>query len=33
MLQSAGITEGEVAGSGDVIAGLFALLERHRRAG
>ncbi|MFF2347331.1 DUF58 domain-containing protein [Pseudarthrobacter sp. NPDC058119] len=33
MLQSAGITEGEVAGSGDVITGLFALLERHRRAG
>ncbi|MEO5314503.1 DUF58 domain-containing protein [Pseudarthrobacter sp. CC12] len=33
MLQSAGITEGEVAGSGDVIASLFALLERHRRAG
>src|SRR6476661_5108371 len=33
MLQSAGITEGEVAGSEDVITGLFALLERHRRVG
>ncbi|UTT68053.1 DUF58 domain-containing protein [Arthrobacter sp. DNA4] len=33
MLRAAGITEGEVAGSGDVITGLFALLERHRRAG
>ena len=33
MLRGAGITEGEVAGSGDVITGLFALLERHRRAG
>ncbi|MBT2568222.1 DUF58 domain-containing protein [Arthrobacter sp. ISL-85] len=33
MFRAAGITEGEVAGSGDVITGLFALLERHRRAG
>ena len=33
MLQGAGITEGEVAGSADVITGLFALLGRHRRAG
>ncbi|TQJ41220.1 uncharacterized protein DUF58 [Arthrobacter sp. SLBN-112] len=33
MLRGAGITEGEVAGSADVITGLFALLERHRRAG
>lgn len=33
MLRSAGITEGEVAGSHDVISALFALLERHRRAG
>lgn len=33
MLRAAGITEGEVTGSGDVITGLFALLERHRRAG
>lgn len=33
MLRSAGITEGEVAGSRDVISALFALLERHRRAG
>ncbi|MGX5717628.1 DUF58 domain-containing protein [Arthrobacter sp. MAHUQ-56] len=33
MLRGAGITEGEVAGSQDVISALFALLERHRRAG
>ncbi|WP_457950367.1 DUF58 domain-containing protein [Pseudarthrobacter sp. alpha12b] len=33
MFGAAGITEGAVAGSGDVISGLFALLERHRRAG
>jgi uncharacterized protein (DUF58 family) len=33
MLRAAGITEGDVAGSEDVITGLFALLERHRRAG
>lgn len=33
MLRGAGVTEGEVAGSGDVVTGLFALLERHRRAG
>ena len=33
MLRAAGITEGEVEGSGDVITALFALLERHRRAG
>jgi len=33
MLRAAGITEGDVAGSGDVITGLFALLEGHRRAG
>jgi hypothetical protein len=33
MLRAAGITEGEVAASDDVITGLFALLERHRRAG
>lgn len=33
MLRQAGITEGEVDGSGDVVAALFALLERHRRAG
>ncbi|HEY1156807.1 MAG TPA: DUF58 domain-containing protein [Arthrobacter sp.] len=33
MLRAAGITEGDVAGTGDVITGLFALLERHRRAG
>jgi uncharacterized protein (DUF58 family) len=33
MLRQAGITEGSVAGSHDVITALFALLERHRRAG
>lgn len=33
MLRAAGITEGDVSGSGDVITGLFTLLERHRRAG
>jgi uncharacterized protein (DUF58 family) len=33
MLRRAGITEGSVAGSHDVITALFALLERHRRAG
>lgn len=33
MLRQAGITEGEVAGSEDVVTALFALLERHRRAG
>ncbi|HEU4667966.1 MAG TPA: DUF58 domain-containing protein [Arthrobacter sp.] len=33
MLRQAGITEGEVAGAGDVMTALFALLERHRRAG
>ena len=33
MLRQAGITEGEVAGSQDVMTALFALLERHRRAG
>ncbi|MDQ0768875.1 uncharacterized protein (DUF58 family) [Pseudarthrobacter defluvii] len=33
MFRTAGITEGDVAGSDDVITGLFALLERHRRAG
>lgn len=33
MLRQAGITEGEVAGSRDVVTALFALLERHRRAG
>ena len=33
MLRKAGITEGEVAGSQGVIKALFALLERHRRAG
>ncbi|MDR6793134.1 uncharacterized protein (DUF58 family) [Pseudarthrobacter oxydans] len=33
MLRQAGITEGEVAGSRDVVSALFALLERHRRAG
>ncbi|WP_285245296.1 DUF58 domain-containing protein [Pseudarthrobacter sp. fls2-241-R2A-127] len=33
MLRAAGITEGDVAASDDVITGLFALLERHRRAG
>jgi uncharacterized protein (DUF58 family) len=33
MLRQAGITEGSVAGSQDVMAELFALLERHRRAG
>lgn len=33
MLRQAGITEGEVAGSRDVMTALFALLERHRRAG
>lgn len=33
MLRNAGITEGEVAGSHEVINALFALLERHRRAG
>ncbi|TLM86241.1 DUF58 domain-containing protein [Pseudarthrobacter sp. NamE2] len=33
MLAQAGITEGEVEGSRDVVAALFTLLERHRRAG
>ncbi|MHC6230702.1 DUF58 domain-containing protein [Arthrobacter sp. MMS24-T111] len=33
MLRAAGIVEGAVAASGDVMTGLFALLERHRRAG
>lgn len=33
MLRQAGITEGSVAGTHDVITALFALLERHRRAG
>ncbi|NUT71015.1 DUF58 domain-containing protein [Pseudarthrobacter sp. C4D7] len=33
MLRAAGITEGDVASSADVVTGLFALLERHRRAG
>jgi uncharacterized protein (DUF58 family) len=33
MLRQAGITEGSVAGSQDVMAELFGLLERHRRAG
>ncbi|MBA4102519.1 MAG: DUF58 domain-containing protein, partial [Arthrobacter sp.] len=33
MLRQVGITEGEVAGSRDVVSALFALLERHRRAG
>jgi uncharacterized protein (DUF58 family) len=33
MLRQAGITEGDVAGSQDVVTALFALLERHRRAG
>lgn len=33
MLRQAGITEGSVAGTRDVITALFALLERHRRAG
>ncbi|PNI09909.1 DUF58 domain-containing protein [Arthrobacter sp. AFG7.2] len=33
MLRKAGITEGEVAASQGVINALFALLERHRRAG
>lgn len=33
MLRQAGITEGEVAGTGGVVTALFALLERHRRAG
>jgi len=33
MLTQAGITEGEVDGSGDVVTALFTLLERHRRAG
>ncbi|GAB5077004.1 DUF58 domain-containing protein [Arthrobacter sp. AD-310] len=33
MLRTAGITEGEVAGTRDVVTALFALLERHRRAG
>jgi uncharacterized protein (DUF58 family) len=33
MLREAGITEGEVAGTGGVVTALFALLERHRRAG
>ena len=33
MLRAAGITDGEVEGSGDVLTALFALLERHRRAG
>lgn len=33
MLCTAGITEGEVAASGEVITGLFSLLERHRRGG
>ncbi|WP_285317927.1 DUF58 domain-containing protein [Pseudarthrobacter sp. lyk4-40-TYG-27] len=33
MLRAAGIVEGDVAASDDVMTGLFALLERHRRAG
>jgi uncharacterized protein (DUF58 family) len=33
MLRAAGITDGEVESSGDVVTALFALLERHRRAG
>ena len=33
MLRRAGITEGTVDGSQDVVSALFALLERHRRAG
>ena len=33
MFRAAGITDGEAAGSADVITALFALLERHRRAG
>jgi uncharacterized protein (DUF58 family) len=33
MLRRAGITGGSVAGSQDVMTELFALLERHRRAG
>jgi uncharacterized protein (DUF58 family) len=33
MLRQAGITEGQVAGSQSVMTALFALLERHRRAG
>jgi hypothetical protein len=33
MLRQAGITEGSIAGSQDVMMELFALLERHRRAG
>ncbi|MFF1251545.1 DUF58 domain-containing protein [Pseudarthrobacter sp. NPDC058329] len=33
MLRQAGITHGSVAGSSDVVTALFALLERHRRAG
>ena len=33
MLRQAGITEAEVAGTGGVMTALFALLERHRRAG
>lgn len=33
MLRQAGITEGEVDGTGGVMTALFALLERHRRAG
>lgn len=33
MLRQAGITEGEVACSRDVVTALFALLERHRREG
>lgn len=33
MFRRLGISEGEVAGSADVMPALFALLERHRRAG
>jgi uncharacterized protein (DUF58 family) len=33
MLRGAGVTEGEVDGSQHVVNALFALLERHRRAG
>jgi len=33
MLRRVGISEGNVANSHDVMTGLFALLERHRRAG
>lgn len=33
MLRQAGITENSVAGTRDVMTALFALLERHRRAG